>query len=166
VSRDAGETWNLVGEGSPIDIATLAIAPTTPPTLYAGIAARAPDTYPGYVECDLMGGVSRSVDGGQTWVTAGSGLPRVRCWVRNAGTSLREEPVGVVVLAPDPATPTTIYGLADSHMRGLADIYTSAGDYTRASAQGIVMSDDGGATWVTVNPPTEGLRALALGARH
>jgi hypothetical protein len=61
-TRDGGGTWTPVGAGFPEGafVATLAIDPVTPSTLYAGTYAH---------------GVYRTTNGGDTWVQANAGLP-------------------------------------------------------------------------------------------
>jgi hypothetical protein len=81
---DAGATWGATGLTKP-GVNTLAVAPITPTTIYAG-------THGGGV---LHGdGLFKSTDGGATWNAFSTGLPNN---------------VDVSALAIDPLAPTTLY---------------------------------------------------------
>jgi photosystem II stability/assembly factor-like uncharacterized protein len=93
-SADGGETWNVIKAGSQVAFATqvlsLAIDPTTPSTLYAGSFASF-----GCCPPPANAGISKSTDGGETWVAFNAGIP--------SGAFVRS-------LVIYPATPSVIYG--------------------------------------------------------
>jgi hypothetical protein len=84
-STDAGESWNAGDLGLPGIVSTLAIAPTTPTTLYAGIS---------FIHSLSTGGVFKATGTGGGWKPANTGLP--------GGSH-------VTTLAIDPVTPSTLY---------------------------------------------------------
>jgi photosystem II stability/assembly factor-like uncharacterized protein len=66
-SSDGGQTWSASGAGlPPLSAVSLAIDPSNPAILFAGVASS--ELAP------AGGGVYRSVDGGQTWVQSSAGL--------------------------------------------------------------------------------------------
>ena len=100
-STDGGEDWMTVKPGIPLSIFStsalpLVIDPRNPSILYAGsFAAAATSTAPGVPPLDFgNGSISKSTDGGQTWITVRTGIP---------SSAL------VVSLAVDPASPSTVY---------------------------------------------------------
>ena len=109
-SIDGGESWVTIKTGlptppfSPGELA-LVIDPRTPSTLYAGSFASsrvsmAPGVPPLYYG---TGTISKSTDGGQTWMTVTAGIPSEAL---------------VSSLAIDPVTPSTIYGAYTSENAG------------------------------------------------
>jgi len=150
-SADSAATWAAIGPTNS-SVLALAINPVTPTILYAG----------------TRGGVSRSADGGVTWVEANAGLPASP----NIGA-----------LAIDPVVPTTLYagtyrggvfkstdegatwvaantGLTNTSIRALAiDPATPSTVYAAGTTDyqagtnggGIFKSTNGGATWVAAN---------------
>ena len=107
-SINFGDTWSAASTGLPggTIVSALGIDPTMPGTVYAGT-----DNLNG--SGDGGSGVFKSMDGGNTWSAASTGLPG------NGNTS-------VVAFAFDPTTPGTLY----------------AGTY-----RGVFTSTDGGGTW-------------------
>ena len=140
--------WTNIGpDGENVIIYTLALDPTTPTTVYAG----------------LWDGVFKSTDGGTSWSPATTGL--------TCGTSSCE----VTALALDPTTPTTLYagtssdgvfkstdgggswspvntGLINLTVTALAlDPTTPTTLYAGTSSDGVFKSTDGGGSWSPVN---------------
>jgi hypothetical protein len=134
-STNGGGNWSAANTGLPAKtyVSAVAIDPTTPTTLYAGTA----------------GGVFKSTDGGGNWSAANTGL------VRNI-PGLPPTIPGLLALAIDPTTPTTLYA---------------------GTEFGVFKSTDGGDNWSAAStglaptipdlppnypaPPT-GIRALVI----
>ena len=99
-STDSGENWVTIKTGIPYPVfntsGALVIDPRTPSNLYAGsFAASSVSTSPGVPPLDFgTGSISRSTDGGQTWITVRAGIPS-------------DAIVGSLAL--NPASPSTIY---------------------------------------------------------
>lgn len=100
-STDGGEDWMTIKPGIPLSIFStsalpLVIDPGNPSILYAGsFAAAATSTTRGVPPLDFgQGSISKSTDGGQTWITVRTGIP---------GSA------SVVSLAVDQASPSTVY---------------------------------------------------------
>lgn len=160
-STDGGESWADVTGGLLIDRA-IAIAPTSPPTLYAG---------------DL-GGVRRTTDGGSTWSLSSSGLPDTHTFwdlvvdpvspstiyavleslgqpsesvfksvdggvTWNAASQGLEASRGLLRLTVEPRRPETLY---------------------LAGGQGVFRSTDGAGSWSAVNVPPADRRFVAVAA--
>ncbi len=86
-SDDGGATWRAVTAGmSGQRVLALAVAPTTPPTLYAGTGSGA------------SGSIFRSVDGGATWNE----------------TDITSPADSVSAIAVDPTVPARVYAVASS----------------------------------------------------
>ncbi|MEO6724783.1 MAG: SBBP repeat-containing protein [Blastocatellia bacterium] len=89
-TTDGGGTWlaatNGIGQGGQAEVLALAIDPTMPATLYAGVAS-------------FSGGLYKTTDGGATWRASNTGL-------NLPGVST---PLTVQSLAIDPGTPQTVY---------------------------------------------------------
>src|SRR5439155_387321 len=85
-SSDAGNSWIAINTGLPDSrvVQALAIAPSSPPTLYLGT-----QEWPGQTH----GVIFKSIDGGSTWRAINAGLTDFN----------------VIALAIDPRTPSTIY---------------------------------------------------------
>ncbi len=173
-STDLGDTWALSNEGIPTaftgyvpsQVYAIAVDPSNPATLYAGIA--------GVYDFSADDGVFKSTDSGRSWAHAGVGLgyasaralaidPSVPSTVyagtpdgvfrsTDSGGTWRSSSVGlrslmVRVLALDPSTPSTLYAGTDS---------------------GLFRSADSAGTWVSVNEglsspySTPSIRALAV----
>ena len=171
-SRDGGASWSSVGDflaDLQTGVWTLAIDPTTPTTLYAGL-----DDVPFYDMAGTgmpgTGGVFKSTDGGTTW--AASGL--------SGGA--------VTLLTIDPTQPNVLYAVTEGDYgtpRGFRGIFksTDAGAtwtemdhglegllatgsnivalvmdpansntlYAGVSGSGVFKSSDAGASWSTFN---------------
>ena len=209
-STDGGDTWNAANTGLPDDtaVSALAIDPTTPSTLYAGTSATAacsrartaatpgarstpacptaltsprspsipprparstPGTRRRHAPASF-----KSTDGGSSWQAVNTGLPDT----------------GVVALAIDPTTPSTLYagtdgaGVVQEHGRrrhlergqhrparraavtALAiDPTTPSTLYAGTADGGVFKSTDGGGTWSAANtglPDNRYVSALAI----
>jgi photosystem II stability/assembly factor-like uncharacterized protein len=132
-SQDGGTTWNSLGD-FPNDLQagvwTLAIDPTTPTTLYAGLDDVPMYSNTGDTVIPGTGGVFKSTDGGTSWNSIGlSG-------------------VAVNLLALDPMQPSVLYAVTEG------DYGTPRG------FRGLSKSTDGGTTWSAINQGLEGLLAL------
>jgi photosystem II stability/assembly factor-like uncharacterized protein len=110
-STDGGGNWVTIKTGIPFSLfntsGALVIDPRNPLNLYAGsFAASGVPTAPGVPPLDSgSGSISRSTDGGQTWITVRAGIPS------NAA---------VTSLALDSASPSTIYaGYSSSGVGGV-----------------------------------------------
>jgi len=114
-STDAGATWNAINPA--ISVMSLAIDPRNPDTLYAG-------SY----------GVFKSIDGGDHWIAASSGLPKAF-----AGRDASNAPYSnVLSFAIDPQNPSTLY---------------------TGTQWGVYKTVDGGANWMSAN---DGLPTLPV----
>ncbi len=158
---DAGTNWSATGSGSGITrsaLYALAIASTTPPTLYAG------------ADDEVAGGVFKSTNGGVTWTSAGSGLTDAR----------------VHALAADPVAPATIYAgtrsagvfkttdsgtswsatpLTMVSVTALAvDPITPANVYAGTENSGAYKSTNGGSSWTSISSglPSSDISALVI----
>jgi photosystem II stability/assembly factor-like uncharacterized protein len=121
-SEDGGSTWethSLVDVLPPEPQAT-AVDPRQPDTLYAGMSS-------------YGGGVSKSTDGGATWVDSIAGLPWLECWTGPC-------PDTVVFLTIHPARPERVWAATWS--------------------SGLYVSDDAGGSWYRCTAP---VRARAVG---
>jgi photosystem II stability/assembly factor-like uncharacterized protein len=150
-STDNGETWEPRSSGSPgllCGYGDLAVAPSSAAVLY-----RASAKFDATSHC--QGGVSRSDDGGATWVPADAGLPDLRG--------------GIAALAVDPRDPDRVYAgtvgdgvwkstdggrswsptgaeLAGQNILTLLVSAVPDRLYTVLGGR-VFRSDDGGATW-------------------
>ncbi len=157
-SDDSGQNWKPLGDPGfiPISQLTMAVDPLNPQTIYVA----------GYPHGAGNGGVSRTMDGGATWVAA----------------PVETGPASDVVygLAIDPKTPSTLYAAVyfsgmyksvDSgaswnpagtlpypaavavDARNPALVYASAGtDFPQPASSGsIYRSQDGGQSWTAIN---------------
>jgi hypothetical protein len=109
-----------------VSITSLAIDPITPTTLYAGTTV----SYP--LPSTICRGLYKSVDAGDTWYEANTGLPAFP-WL-----GYTEPVTAVFALAIDPTTPTTLYAAV--------------------RFAGVFKSVDGGKSWVEMNtglPPAD-----------
>lgn len=116
-STDGGETWTLVGNGLPTDVAAtdLVIDPLTPTTLYAAF---------GDIFGEARNGIYKSTDGGASWTKLSTGLP-------TSG-------IGRVSLAIAASRPARLVAIL---------VNAASADGASASTRGVYLSDDGGATW-------------------
>jgi photosystem II stability/assembly factor-like uncharacterized protein len=158
-STDGGNTWSAADTGLPDNnfVRALAVDPSTPRTLYAGLED---------IGGVFGGGVFKSTDGASTWQAIIDGLPP-------------ETQVGA--LAIDPIAPSTLYagtGSCDVDMgcighgvfqstdggatwsgTGLTDIVTellaidptTPGTLYAGTHSGVLKSTDGGGTWNAAN---------------
>ena len=172
-STDGGEDWVTIKPGIPLSIFStstlpLVIDPRNPSILYAGsFGAAGTSKAPGVPPLDFgTGSISKSTDGGQTWVTVRTGIPSAAL---------------VVSLAVDPASPSTIYagyagsgGVLKSNDQGQSwtvintaginsaivavdfrtpsTLYAAYSDFSWTGS--ISKSTDGGSSW---QPSNEGL---------
>ncbi|HSS49434.1 MAG TPA: hypothetical protein VLX28_10840, partial [Thermoanaerobaculia bacterium] len=156
-SHDSGATWQALEPGFDCSFNALAVAPSTPATLYAGGTLT---TLPSFA-CHLTrAALFLSTDGGATWTRADSGL---------AGD-------GVLSLAVDPLDSRILYaqsggrfgnstGVSKSLDGGVtwsalasplvSNLVFSAGGGTLWGNQGtqVFASHDGGASWRSVGGP-------------
>ncbi|WP_423458288.1 IPTL-CTERM sorting domain-containing protein [Ottowia sp. VDI28] len=138
----AVDAWQQTS-GPAGSIQALAIAPTTPATLYAST--------------HFLGGLFKSADGGDSWIEANNGLA-------NSNT---------LSLAIDPVTPSTLYagtsdgvfrsidegahwlpasdGLTNNYVRSLAIAPTTPPVLYAGTDGGVFKSIDGGAHWAAAN---------------
>jgi len=65
-TNDGGRSWNFAGKGLPLATRVLAVSPTNPSVIYAGLDQLEPSPPPG--------GVYKSIDGGRTWKPANQGI--------------------------------------------------------------------------------------------
>jgi hypothetical protein len=137
-----GCTLNVTWSGAYIK--TVTIDPVTPSTTYAGL-----------VEDQLnpphpIWGVFKTLDGGQTWNPARTGLPG------------QDYNVGVFALVIDPGATTTLYA-------GLnANYYSGGYGYDAGGTGGVYRSLDGGASWSLANnglPGDVNVLSLAIDPR-
>jgi photosystem II stability/assembly factor-like uncharacterized protein len=162
VSRDNGETWSPANDARTqnADVASLAVDPTNPQVVFAGIANH---------------GLLKSTDGGNNWVQVGGGLSVSRAvlsvaiqpndsnvlfaglergaifrsanggqtWKRSASGLNPEASVSDIVF--DPTNPSKVIYLADLQ-------------------SGVYRSEDGGVTWKGINNGlfSRSVNALAL----
>ena len=130
VSGDEGGTWET---RSTLDLRDLVVSPDDPETLLATTEA----------------GVMRSGDGGRTWaVVAGAPLLAVLAW-STPGSLYGVTPDGAVQHSVDSGATWTLRGEVGGEPEALA---ASVGDgserlYVAVAEQGILSSDDGGATF-------------------
>lgn len=156
-STDGGAQWNatsgLIGR-----VSSLVIDRLTPTTLYAGTNA-SPLFYAFLTPPVWSGGVYKSTDGGMSWSpvvlvdaslldgSGGLGFSCSRCG-------------GVLALAIDPSTPTTLFGVTDAlaywDYYGEVVVWTAPGE--------VIKSADGGMSWASsaVFGPYDAIPILTL----
>src|SRR5262245_20091181 len=151
---NAGSTWSVKSSGiNRSSLYALAIARTTPTTIYAG------------ADDENAGGIFRSTDGGSTWSSVSASLSDAR----------------VHALAVDPSNPATVYagtrttGVAKSTTAGASwtpttltnefvttiaiDPLAPATIYAGTATDGIFKSINGGTNWTPIN---NGLDSLSV----
>ena len=193
---DAGRTWDAVGNTLPPSIGAIAVAPSSPDTVYVGTGQAAPRYDVGEGE-----GVFKSTDGGRTWHSLGLASTRHigRIWVdpNNANVVLVaalghlygantqrgiyrstdggktwqhvlyiNDQTGVVDLAADPGDPKLLYAAA-WQMRDWPWL-----DYFEphgGPGSGIYRSTDGGQHWTRLQGggwPQGPLGRIGLAVTH
>jgi photosystem II stability/assembly factor-like uncharacterized protein len=167
-SLDGGATWGAANDGLdpfdiPVDVEGIAVDPSEPSTLYAAVA-------------DLFHarGVYKTIDRGDHWVRAGSGIP---------------EGVPVHDVVVDPAEPSRIYaatgvgvfvsedaggtwrprasGMASEVSSSSPDPHAPGRRYASTTSAGPLRTTDGGVTWepfATALAPETRSQALDLAA--
>jgi photosystem II stability/assembly factor-like uncharacterized protein len=130
-SIDAGKSWKHVGLENTFQIGRVIVDPKTPNTVFVAALGNAYGPNPGR-------GVYRSRDGGASW-------QRVL---------FKNEDVGAIDLAFDPANSQTVYATLWNVRRPPWFIYTPA----NGPGAGIFKSTDGGTTWREISEriPAEG----------
>jgi photosystem II stability/assembly factor-like uncharacterized protein len=165
-STDGGAHWSAAGlPPQERQIPAVAVAPSSPGTVYAGVVAQGAD----------LGGVFASTDGGASWLRRNQGLfglesrtvspdePGV-LWAGLTGPGLfRSRNAGrrwERVALPGPSLPA-------NGAIGLLDVEVAPSSSSIVYASGVLWlwrSGDGGATWteVSVSPPGPDLRFLRI----
>src|SRR5262249_55745963 len=170
VSNDSGDHWHQVSTVP--DGALIAIDPKTPSTIYATTST---------IHNGVSTGTTliKSIDGGSSWSGASQGLPAgsilalaidpvnpSNLYAGTLGGLFKSSDGGahwaateagnqVNSIAIDPRNPTRIYALDISHQFITASIDGRGHSKKRAAQNetldGVIRSDDGGATWVSIN---------------
>ena len=119
-SMDGGATWQQknegLGENGNRSISSMVMDPLAPNVIYAGVDMQG-------VPSDELGGVYKTVDGGDHWVNIGTGISNVRD------------------IAIDPANPQNVYVAVRYHFDQVNQL---------AFAGGVYKSSNGGSNWVKV----------------
>jgi photosystem II stability/assembly factor-like uncharacterized protein len=132
-SIDAGATWSHLGLAATKQIARVIVDPKNPAVVFVAALGNAYGPSPDR-------GLYRSLDGGATWKQV----------------LYRDEHVGAVDVAFDPANPKTVYAAMWATRRPPWYIYGPS----NGPGGGVFKSIDGGTTW---QPLTKGLPAEGLG---
>jgi hypothetical protein len=126
-STDGGGTWGARNTGlTNTGVGLLAIDPTTPTTLYAGVAGGGP----------VKAGMFKSTDGATSWHPIGG--PETG-------------PGGITALAIDPLTPTTLYA---GSAEGPLSKSTDGGGTWKAANSGIPSGTSGEGQALAIDPHT------------
>jgi photosystem II stability/assembly factor-like uncharacterized protein len=141
-TTDAGKTWKPVLQApaphtGKVGCGDLALDPSNPDTVYAALYARRRTPWsfaagPEHTDGADVGGIFKSTDGGATWNKLSKGLP--------PGT----QRIGLSIY---PKNAKTLYAIVQSAEGGSSSI-----DEVRSKAGGVFRTDDGGDSWVRVNP--------------
>ena len=142
-TTDGGRSWKKVFYRSPRTGAIdLVMDPADPNTLYASMWQRVrrkwsdPRVEPGYNE----GGIWKTIDGGNSWAEANTGLPAAQFRGR----------IGIDISR---SNPSVLYAFVDNHepgrpaREGERDAYSRPIHEARIKAAEVYRTDDKGATW-------------------
>jgi cysteine-rich repeat protein len=164
-SLDGGDSWSAINSGlTDWYVTALAIAPTTPATLYVGSSSACGPGCEGN-----QGGVFRSLNGGSSWSAVNAGLTDTN----------------VNALAIDPTTPTTLYagtysggvfrslnggsswsavnaGLTSTSVLALAIDPATPTTLYAGTYDGVFKSLNAGSSWSVVNTGLTSTSVLAL----
>ena len=137
-TTDGGRTWRKLTRGLPNDGKTgasaLAIDPTNPNVLYAGMWERIRSPH-NFLSGGPNGGIYKSTDGGESWTKLTSGLP--------SGET------GKVGLAVHRRDPRVVMAMLEHGFQPRANEPAYA-DMAQLGS-GVYRSEDGGATWQYMN---------------
>lgn len=141
-TSDAGKSWTPVlqapaGYRDKVGCGDVALDPSDPNVLYAALYARRRQPWafiagPAYTDGKDLGGIFKSTDGGATWRKLEKGLP---------------PETGRIGLDLFRKNPKIVYAVVQSDSRGTSNI-----DDVKSKAGGVFRSDDGGETWMRMNP--------------
>ncbi len=150
-TTDGGRSWKKVFYRSPRTGAIdLVMDPANPNTLYASMWQRVrrkwsdPRVEPGYNE----GGIWKTVDGGNSWAEANTGLPAAQFRGR----------IGIDISR---SNPSVLYAFVDNYdsgrppREGERDAYARPIQEARIKAAEVYRTDDKGATWHKVSESNE-----------
>jgi hypothetical protein len=149
---DGGTTWTPLptGLGAYTFVRRIAVDPAAPTTVYAATSHE---------------GVIKSTDGGATWAPAGTGLgtPALSCVALDPARPQRLYAAGGDVFSSDDGAASwhdANGNIADRAVSTLLVDPFGSGALWAGSAFGLHWTDDGGTTWVEVEP-TDGCLSLA-----
>lgn len=178
---DGGDNWRSLfdrqpslGIGEPMAVA---IDPSNTTTIYVGSSAR------GRVSPGPQAGLFKSIDGGASWISVGSGFP-----AGNTGNATRFNNDSINAIIVDPANSATLYLASTSGVYRSTDSgqnwtrgANTSGDarslvldrsspatarilYAGISTSGVIRSNDGGRNWTQILSATTPAVATALAA--
>ena len=185
-SENGGRSWAAINEGLGVNgnrfVSSLAIEPTNPKILYAGVTMG--EVWSGAIEGNQYGGVYKTEDGGLSWRKVDQKIPDVLglsidprnpmtiyAAARNYYDTVNEQQFeGGVYKSVDGGihwqrvfdNPSVNVVVADSRHPGV--VYAGTGDHPyhdQSTGKGLFRSDDGGQSWYPVN---EGLSHLSIEA--
>jgi photosystem II stability/assembly factor-like uncharacterized protein len=141
-TTDGGSTWKAVltapaPYGDRVGGGEVALDPQDPNVLYAALYARQRTPWsfasgPAVTDGKDLGGIFKSVDGGETWKKLGGGLPGM---------------TGRIGLDVHRKNPRIVVAIVQSDEGGTADFRE-----VESKRGGVFRSDDGGATWTRTSP--------------